>query len=186
MKKNRVQSAMDAHLSHLELTTYEKRALLDAATGVAHPHRKRPALLLLLVALVLLLASVAIALSLWNPAVEHAVQEEVRKGSYETWAVSEKLDFLHALAGYGLEMALPDVHGLSEEDADLILTQYIQNRFGDHTSSLAENIAGAEYGMFGLWSLEDKAGYTQLLHTHGLLNPGVPVYYVPLIAAAPS
>lgn len=179
MKKNIVQTAIDSHLSSLELTTYEKRELFDKVIGETKMKRKRPAIVVMVAVLVLLLASVAIAISYWNPAVEHTLHEEVNKGSYEAWAVVEKLNFLDAIAEYGIAVEIPDISSLSDEEADSVLTQYIQDRFGGHSSSLAQNIADSEYGMFETWSLEDKAGYTQLLYQYGLLNPGVPVYYVP-------
>ena len=179
MKKNRIQSAIDSHLSSLELTTHEKRELFDKVTGETNMKRKTPAILIMVTVLVLLLATVAIAISYWNPAVEHTVQEEISKGPYEAWAVAEKLKFLDAIAEYGVDVEIPDISGLSDEEADGVLTQYIQDRFGGHSSSLAQNVADAEYGMFETWSLEDKAGYTQLLYQYGLLNPGIPIYYVP-------
>ncbi len=119
---------------------------------------------ILVAALMLLLMGVALALTNWNAIVEWVYHLEKQESRVEMWTLEQKQSIADALREQGYDMsALPDLNGMTEEEKDAALTDWLKAQFDGELTSFHFNLMTRLNGFFDSWSLEDKAWYDSML-----------------------
>ena len=119
---------------------------------------------ILVVVLMLLLTGVALALTNWNVIVEWVYHLEKQESRVEMWTLEQKQSIADALREQGYDMsALPDLNGMTEEEKDAALTDWLKAQFDGELTSFHFNLMTRLNGFFDSWSLEDKAWYDSML-----------------------
>ncbi|MBQ6255393.1 MAG: hypothetical protein IJJ60_02280, partial [Clostridia bacterium] len=119
---------------------------------------------ILAAALVLLITTVALALTNWNVIVEWVYHLEKQESRVEMWTLEQKQSIADALREQDYDMsALPDLNGMTEEEKDAALTDWLKAQFDGELTSFHFNLMTRLNGFFDSWSLEDKAWYDSML-----------------------
>ena len=119
---------------------------------------------ILVVVLMLLLTGVALALTNWNAIVEWVYHLEKQESRVEMWTLEQKQSIADSLREQDYDMsALPDLNGMTEEEKDAALTDWLKAQFDGELTSFHFNLMTRLNGFFDSWSLEDKAWYDSML-----------------------
>lgn len=172
--------AMNATLSGLYLSSTDKAQIMSAMREEQKVMKKKMSIGLVLAIVLLILTIAALAASQWDAIIGFALKTEQTQGSFATWSLSDKKALIEIMRQNGINMTdLPDYENRSDQEADELITNWIESHYSGEVASLHYTILEKAKGHPDTWSLEDKAWYSNLLLSAGMLTQGDDVNAVP-------
>lgn len=160
--------AIDRCLSYCVFTVHDVRQVYKKICAPFPVYSKRR-IILVMALLSLLIAAAASAFGiLWRQGVEQTALLYQQYGTEEGWSVQEYEKALQILSDIGFDLSdLPDTSHMNEALACQTLNHYLLQKIPGETNSLHERLT--EYnGFFSLWSIEEKAWYSEICEKYGL------------------
>jgi len=174
---------MDGEVAPHQLIVWQK--IVHRILNMQRPFAlglSRKGFAILVAALVLLITTVALALTNWNAIVEWVYHLERQESRVEQWTLEQKLSLADSLREQGYDMsALPDLNGMTEDEKDVFLTDWLKTQFDGEVNANHYNLMTRLNGYFEDWSYEDMAWYSKMLLDAGEVWEGRFISTIPSI-----
>ena len=174
--EQRIQHSLNAELSGLNTTSWQRNQFFENATGGTKVKRKLTYSLVLAIVLLLIAATaLAVTISYINGQkhIEKAMDISVEFDKYSEWDLDEKIRLIESMREDGIEVSESNweaLHGtdLSEDEKNVLADEILTEQYGESEYLWFYTIAAVDWGEPQTWNLEQRYWFFKTMREKGL------------------
>ena len=174
--EQRIQHSLNAELSGLNTTSWQRNQFFENATGGTKVKRKLTYSLVLAIVLLLIAATaLAVTISYINGQkhIEQAMDISVEFDKYSEWDLDAKIRLIESMREDGIEVSESNwdaLHGaaLSEEEKNVLADEILTEQYGESEYLWFYTIAAVDWGEPQTWNLEQRYWFFKTMREKGL------------------
>ena len=174
--EQRIQHSLNAELSGLNTTSWQRNQFFENATGGTKVKRKLTYSLVLAIVLLLIAATaLAVTISYINGQkhIEKAMDISVEFDKYSEWDLDAKIRLIESMREDGIEVSESNweaLHGtdLSEDEKNVLADEILTEQYGEGEYLWFYTIATVDWGEPQTWNLEQRYWFFKTMREKGL------------------